>query len=261
MIKKRDRQSAPFEGRVMMRSLKSAATEMMPPEIFRVLNGMIYFGFKYQCPICGWRFRTMRPAGHPARLNALCPFCGSLERHRLLWLYLRNQTDFFDRPHKVLHFAPEPVFQKIFKDMPNLRYTSADLSSEIAMVRMDITHIPEENGAYDVILCTHVLEHIPDDRKAMNELYRVLKPGGWAILQVPILCGKTFEDEKVVLPEERARIFGQKDHVRKYGIDYKDRLEGVGFKVKVDDYIKNLGENKIREYALMSGEAIYFCKK
>jgi len=194
-------------------------------------------------------------------LNAQCPRCLSLERHRLIWLYLKNKTNLFTDQLRVLHFAPERVFNKIFRKMKNIDYVSADLSSKIAMKKMDITDIQESDNAYDVILCSHVLEHIVDDHKAMSELYRVLKPGGWAILQVPILCERTFEDASVVLPKDRERLFGQHDHVRKYGKDYRDRLEASGFKVKVDAYVKSLGEKKIEKYGLRRNQDIYFCTK
>lgn len=203
----------------------------------------------------------MLPFGVKPRPNAQCPFCFSLERHRLLWLYLKNKTNYFSDRLKVLHFAPEPTFRKIFEKMPNLDYINADINSEIATVKMDITNIAEQSNTYDVILCSHVLEHIIDDRKAMSELRRTLKPGGWAILQVPIVCDKTFEDESVILPDERERIFGQNDHVRNYGRDFKDRLEEAGFKVKVDDYVKSLGARKIDQYRLDADEDIYFCTK
>jgi len=126
---------------------------------------------------------------------------------------------------------------------------------------MDITNIPYEDNSFGVILCSHVLEHIPDDRKAMRELYRVLKPGGWAILQVPIIRDKTFEDFSITKPEDRERVFGQWDHVRAYGKDYRDRLEKAGFKVRVDDYVKRLGADKIKKYALKENEDIYYCEK
>lgn len=145
--------------------------------------------------------------------------------------------------------------------MSNLDYISADLNSPMAMVKMDITNILYEDNSFDVILCSHVLEHVVDDRKAMRELFRVLKPGGWGILQVPILRDKTFEDPSIVSPEDRERIFGQKDHVRIYGRDYKDRLEEAGFTVKVDGYVRELGDDKIKKHGLSEDQDIYFCAK
>jgi len=195
----------------------------------------------------GGRFRKFQPYGAEGvvkRPNARCPSCGSLERQRLIALYLERRTSFFTDPLKVLHFAPEPAFHEKFKSLSNLDYISADLISSRAMVKVDITDIPYEEHSFDVILCSHVLEHVQDDRKAMQELYRVLKPGGWALLQIPIQSSreKTYEDPSIVTPEERLKHFGQKDHVRIYGEDYKDRLASAGFTVKVDSPVKELGQ-------------------
>lgn len=217
------------------------------------------------CPCCNNWFNKFLPFGgkHRVRPNARCPVCGSLERHRLLWSYCKTNTNLFSDKLKVLHFAPEYIIQKELKSMPNIDYISADLNSDLAMVKMDITNISFEENAFDVILCNHVLEHILDDGLAMRELYRVLKPGGWAILQVPIDNSRenTFEDPAVVTPEERQRVFGQYDHVRIYGLDYEKRLRAAGFHVKVDDYVKTIGADEIKKHALMEGENIYLCTK
>jgi len=220
-------------------------------------------GNQFTCPCCGGSFREFLPTGVITRQNAQCPRCFSLERHRLIWLYLKNKTNFFTDHLKVLHFAPENCFQNKFKAMPNLDYISTDLESPTAMVKMDITNISYEDNSFDVILCNHVLEHIPDDKKAMKELLRVLKPGGWAILLVPLDLSreKTFEDPSIVSPEERERFFGQRDHVRWYGQDYQHRLEQAGFTVTVDDYAKELGSELSKKYSLMEQEDIYFCTK
>ncbi len=223
----------------------------------------MYIGKQVTCSCCNGSFRKFLSYGVKARENALCPRCESLERHRLLWLYLKNKTNFFTDNLRVLHFAPEYFFQKTFKSMPNLDYISADLTSPFAMVKMDITNIVYEDNSFDVILCCHVLEHIIDDNRALMELFRVLKPGGWAILQAPIDLkrDKTFEDTNIVIPKDRERIFGQEDHVRIYGRDYKDRLEKAGFTVKVDAYGRELGDDMIKKYGLMKDEDIYFCTK
>jgi len=147
--------------------------------------------------------------------------------------------------------------------MPNLDYLSADFAAEWAMEKMDITDIQYVDNTFDAILCNHVLEHIPDDKKAMKELSRVLKPNGWAILQVPLdpNLDKTFEDPSVTSPEERKRVFGQKDHVRIYGKDYKDRLEEAGFDVKVDNFVEELNEETVDKYGLRRDHNVYFCSK
>lgn len=230
----------------------------------RYIYGIIlYFGLRFKCPCCGGHFRKFLTFGVKPRPNAQCPRYNSLERHRLIWLYLKNRTNFFSDNFKVLHFAPEYIFQKTFKSLPNLEYINVDLNSPLAMIKIDITNVPFKDNYFDVILCSHVLEHVMDDQLAMRELFRVLKPGGWAILQVPIdfKRDKTFEDPNIVSAEDRARIFGQKDHVRIYGRDYKDRLEKAGFTVKVDNYVRQLGTDVIKKYSLMKEQGIYFCIK
>ncbi len=231
-------------------------------KVISLLRGASFFQFtKFECPICLGRFRRFFPYGISPRQNALCPQCGSLERHRLLWLYLRNKTNFFSHSLRVLHFAPERVLNKIFGQCQNIDYVSADISSPLAKVKMDITDIAALDNSFDAILCIHVLEHVVEDQKAMRELFRVLKPGGWAILQVPVLREKTFEDPTVVLPEDRERIFGQKDHVRIYGRDYSERLEKAGFAVRVDSYSRSLGQSQVKKYCLFASEDTYFCTK
>tara|TARA_R110002072_G_scaffold124085_1_gene259480 strand:- start:1666 stop:2430 length:765 start_codon:yes stop_codon:yes gene_type:complete len=221
-------------------------------------------GNKYTDPIDGRSFRKFLPYGYEnVRENVLSPSTLSLERHRLFWLFLKNETTFFSESHKVLHFAPEQAFFKRFRKMRNLEYTTTDLNSPIADVKADICDLPFENDSYDFIICNHVLEHIPDDTKAMRELYRVLAPGGMAILQVPYENSRdtTFEDDTITDPKERAIIFGQYDHVRVYGMDYFKKLEQIGFKVDAVDYTANLSKKEINEYRLPKGELIPVCRK
>jgi predicted SAM-dependent methyltransferase len=218
-----------------------------------------------QCPCCHGHFPRFLPKGIRLRPYAQCPRCGSLERHRLVWLYVVRRTRLCgdSMGTRFLHVAPEAVLEAAFRRIPRLDYVSADLDPSRAMVQMDITNIHFEDNRFDAILCSHVLEHIPDDLTAMRELNRVLKPGGWAILQVPIDRGRTasFEDPSVRTPEERERVFGQHDHVRIYGLDYRDRLEEAGFCVSVDPFAQQLGLEKCRRYGLDSKEEIYFCTK
>ena len=248
----------------LIRFVKALVPEQYHPtlgEIHRICRSFLYIGNRYICPCCGWRFRKLLPYGNRKRPNVGCPRCNSAERHRLLWLYLKNKTNLFSDNLKVLHFAPEYIFQKTLRFMSNL--ISVDLNSPLAMVKMNITNISYQDNTFDVILCSHVLEHVIDDQKAMRELFRVIKPGGWAILQVPLSneSDKTFEDPSIVSPRYREHIFGQKDHVRIYGRDYKDRLEKAGFTVKVDGYVKELESDRIRKYGLIVDENIYFCTK
>ena len=161
----------------------------------------------------------------------------------------------------MLHVAPEPQLSFLFRRATYLEYLSADLDDPGAMVKMDITDIKYPDNFFDVIYCSHVLEHVPDDRKAMAEFYRILKPGGWAILQVPITADRTFEDPTVTSPADRERLFGQVDHVRRYGPDYGERLLAAGFSVKVDQFVLEFGDSKIQKYGLTKNEDVYFCAK
>lgn len=221
-------------------------------------------GNTFTDPIDGKSFRTFLPYGYGnQRNNVLSPSTLSLERHRLLWLYLQNETDFFTKELKVLHFAPEQAFYKRFRNQKNLKYTTTDLESPLADVKADICNLPFEDNSFDFILCNHVLEHIPDDKKAMQELYRILKPGGIGIFQIPQDLNRevTFEDDSIVDKTERARIFGQYDHVRVYGRDYFDKLRAIGFKVDEVNYTQKLSPKFVEKYCLAPGEIIPVCYK
>lgn len=216
-------------------------------------------GNRYVDPIDGKGFKKFLPYGYETqRPNVLSPSTLSLERHRLLWLYLENETNFFTTPQKVLHFAPEQAFYKRFRSMKHLDYTTTDLNSPLADVKADICELPFEDSAFDFILCNHVLEHIPDDTKAMQELFRILKPGGTGIFQIPqdLSRAVTFEDDSITNRKERAKIFGQYDHVRIYGRDYFDKLRSVGFTVNEVDYTASLSEETIDKFRLAKGEII-----
>ena len=244
-------------------------------------------GSTFVDPIDGKSFKMFLPYGYGTqRNNVLSPSTLSLERHRLLWLYLNEQTDFFqselvsdslitnikriklrdaklNSALKVLHFAPEQAFYKLFRNQKNLDYTTTDLFSPLADVKADICNLPFKDNQYDVILCNHVLEHIPDDTKAMQELYRVLKPGGMAILQIPqdLSRATTFADNTITDQKERAKIFGQYDHVRIYGRDYFDKLRSIGFKVIEEDYTNKIAPELVEKYCLAKGEIIPVCFK
>lgn len=222
-------------------------------------------GDTFTDPIDNKSFKTFLPYGYGnQRNNVLSPSTLSLERHRLLWLYLNKETNFFSRDTKsssalsVLHFAPEQCFLKRFRKLKNINYTTTDLLSPIADVKADICDLPFEDNSYDVILCNHVLEHIPDDTKAMQELYRVMKPGGYGIFQIPQELDRvvTFEDDSITDRDERAKIFGQYDHVRVYGRDYFNKLRSIGFKVEEVDYTATLSNEDIEKYCLAKGEII-----
>ena len=255
--------------------------------VARPILAFLLKGSRFTDPIDGKSFRMFLPYGYGnQRNNVLSPSTLSLERHRLLWLYLQNETDFFQseldsdssvgKPKsiklrntetssvlKVLHFAPEQEFYKRFKKQTNIEYTTTDLLSPLADVKADICNLPFEDNSYDIIFCNHVLEHIPDDTKAMQELYRVLKPGGMGIFQIPqdLSRATTFSDDSIVDQKERAKIFGQYDHVRIYGRDYFDKLRSIGFKVVEEDYTSKLSPELVEKYCLAKGEIIPVCFK
>lgn len=221
-------------------------------------------GDTFTDPIDGKSFRKFLPYGYRTqRQNALAPGTLSLERHRLLWLYLQRETDFFIAARKVLHIAPEQCFLDRFRKMKNLEYTTSDLYSPLADVKADICNLPFEDNSYDVIFCNHVLEHIEDDQKAMLELFRVLKPGGFGIFQIPqdLSLETTYEDFSITDPKERKQHFGQYDHVRVYGRDYFVKLRSVGFKVDEVDYCQQLSKEEVVRYSLVQGEILPVCKK
>jgi SAM-dependent methyltransferase len=232
--------------------------------IVRPVLILIYKGNACKDPIDGKTFSKFLPYGYQEqRLNVLSPSTLSLERHRLLWLYLQRKTDFFTRRQKLLHFAPEQAFFKRFKAMQNLEYTTTDLNSPIADVKADICDLPFETNYFDTLICNHVLEHIKDDSKAMRELLRVLKPGGIAILQIPqdLSRATTFEDDSITDSKERSRIFGQYDHLRIYGRDYFDKLRKIGFQVKEVDLTSELTMEEVDYFRLSKGELLPICTK
>jgi SAM-dependent methyltransferase len=234
--------------------------------VVRPILAFLLKGNKFTDPIDGKSFKMFLPYGYgKQRNNVLSPSTLSLERHRLLWLYLQNETNFFtsETKLKVLHFAPEQEFYKRFKKQSNIAYTTTDLLSPLADVKADICNLPFNNNEYDIVLCNHVLEHIPDDTKAMQELYRVLKPGGMGIFQIPqdLSRAVTFSDDSITDQKERAKIFGQYDHVRVYGRDYFDKLRSIGFQVEEVDYTNTISPKLVEKYCLAKGEIIPVCFK
>jgi SAM-dependent methyltransferase len=225
------------------------------------IMGFFYRGHGVTCPVCIKSFRRFLPYGRiSTRENALCPNCLSLERHRLMWLYLRERTTFFTNNLRVLHIAPEACFIKRFEKIHGDRYITADIESPLAKVKMDIHQIPFNEDTFDVVLCNHVLEHVTDDIKAMNEIFRVLKPGGFSILQVPFfnpVPKVTFEDATITDKRQREKIFGQDDHVRKYGNDYPQRIRQSGLTPIADLYVNELEDGARKRYGLVKGEVIY----
>jgi SAM-dependent methyltransferase len=243
---------------------RNAIKQLLParyrPGIASLYRRVIYAGNRVECPCCGGRFRRFGPEAD--RPDAKCPKCGSLERHRVLWLWFQDRTNLLTDRLRVLHVAPERALQRRLARLANLDYLSADLDSPLADVQLDVTDIGFDDASFDVVICNHVLEHVPDDRTAMRELRRVLKPSGWAVLMIPYDRDRavTFEDRDVVEPEDRERVFGQRDHVRIYGHDYVGRLRDAGFEVAVERYDTELDPRTVALYGLRA-EEIFHCRR
>jgi SAM-dependent methyltransferase len=228
-------------------------------DIQRSLTWRIHAGDSFACPCCEKTF------GHFVRYDQdlQCPHCGSLGRHRLTWLYVSRWTDLGERRGRLLHVAPERGLMRRFRAVPQLDYLTADLDSALADLRLDIADIPFANASVDAIICSHVLEHVEDDRKALHELFRVLRPGGWAILLAPVdaAIAVTIEDRTVTSAAERERLYGQYDHCRRYGLDYPERLSEPGFIVSADRCADLLDAEIGQRYGIDAGETVYVCRK
>ncbi len=229
------------------------------------IKGWFDNGKKHECNICGKTANKF--AMFNRRPNAMCPKCFSLERHRLLYDFLNKRTEIFKKEMALLHFAAEKCLHKKLKANKGLRYETADLMNQFLATievkpkhKMSVTDIKFEDNTFDAVICNHVLEHVPEDRKAMEEIYRVLKPGGFAVLQVPINLESddTLED-KTLTPDERRTHYGAADHLRFYGEkDYIQRLEATGFKVTAEEHVNTLDADK---HILDKTERIYYCLK
>ncbi len=258
--------------------LKAAIPHSSQPTRRLIFKRLLYFGFRYKCPLCNSHLRKFLPYGLDLpvltenhiigagyRQNALCPVCGSLDRERLVYIYLRRKTNIFCQSVKLLHIAPEPMLQSMLQTHSHIRYFTADLYSDAVTTQMDITNIPCSSNSLDVIICNHVLEHIADDRMAMSELFRILRPSGWAILQVPIsiVLETTYEDFSITAASEREKAFGQADHVRIYGKDFTQKLEQVGFVSNVFDWRieKRHFGGPTNRFALVKNESLYLAVK
>lgn len=200
------------------------------------IMGILYIGRGRECPICGSHRRKFMPYGYTtSREDALCPRCLSLERHRMIWLWMTRTTTLLEEHPRLLHIAPEVSLMRHFKRLyKGDNYLTADLESPLADMHFDVQSIPLADNSIDVIICNHLLEHVEDDRQAMRELHRVLRPGGWAVVLVPEDRARatTFEDDTITDPKLRTELFGQYDHRRVYGRDYDERLRDAGFRVE-----------------------------
>lgn len=228
--------------------------------------GLLYVGRSRECPLCGTRRRRFLPYGYvTSREDALCPHCLALERHRMIWLWIERNTDLMASRPRLLHIAPEVSLMRHFKRVyrGTEGYITADLESPLADMHFDVQHIPMESRSVDVVIANHLFEHVKDDRLAMRELYRIMRPGGWGIMVVPEDRGRatTFEDDTITDPAERTRIFGQYDHLRVYGRDYDDRLREAGFEVERIAFAASLTKEERRLYAVGSDDLVVVRKK
>ena len=247
----------------LLKKIPRTLLQRISKPFFKIIS-IFYAGNNVQCPICRKSFRKFFPYGREARDNALCTNCLSLERHRLIYLFLKRETSIFKKNKKLLHIAPEACLIDIFKKSDKIKYTTADLYSPLADIKMDIHNMPFDNNNFDFILCNHVLEHVENDIKALSEIKRVLKKGGRAIVQVPFyhpIPDKTIEDKSITSKADREKIYGQDDHVRKYGKDYDKRLKEVGFKTMVVNQNKFLANSEQKIYGIDSTENLYTVEK
>ncbi len=225
--------------------------------VFKFFAPVVLKGDNVECPVCEKKFKRFLPYGYNEyqRENVLCPYDLTLERHRLMWVYLKTKSNFFTDNLKVMHIAPEQCFYKTFRSQKNLDYTTGDLESPLADIHFDLHNIPLEDNQYDVIFCNHVMEHVDNDIQCMQELLRIMKPGGWGIFQVPIDTTRdtTYEDPTITDPKEREKHFWQYDHVRLYG--------SAGFEVEEYDYTKELDEETYQRYRFQKGEMLYIVRK
>ncbi len=216
-------------------------------------------GSGVSCPCCG---KSMRKFARFHGIEGQCTRCGSLMRHRALLLYLRDVLKVQSVGRHILHCAPEPALQAWLTGLPTVEYISVDLDSPRATVHADITNLPFADTTFDLVLCSHVLEHVPDDGAAIDELFRVVRPGGVALIQVPSHpLAATYEDPSVTDPAERESLFGQYDHVRLCGRDYGLRIEAAGFDVVAEDYVERLSPGTRSRFGLRAGEPFYVSTK
>lgn len=234
--------------------------------VFKYFAPILLKGDNVECPVCEKKFKRFLAYGYGEqnRPNVLCPNDFTLERHRLMWVYLQQFSNFFTAENlKVMHVAPEQCFLGKFKKQSNLDYVTSDLESPIADMHFDLHNIPLEDNQYDVVFCNHVMEHVEDYHQCMTELYRIMKPGGWGIMQVPIDYSReeTYEDPTITDPKEREKHFWQYDHVRLFGKDYPDKLKAAGFDVEHFEFKKELPKEQYEKYRFQDSEILYVVRK
>lgn len=259
-----------------MSTISLLARKLLSADMFKLarslngrINGLLNRGNTVKCPVCEGTFRRFLAAGDlgQERDQARCPRCGSVERHRLLWLFLNKETEFLGRAVKVLHFAPERCFEERFRSMKNIEYVTADLDPSLVMRQVDITDIPFDDDSFDMVICSHVLEHVADDLSAMKELKRITRPSGITIVMVPTLGSTTQDGSLSQSPAIRRARYGQADHLRLYGSDIADRLAAAGFKVDARQYANEIPNGDSERYRIVMDESrfdrietIFLCK-
>ncbi len=241
--------------------------------IFPIANKLRFFllrfkyaGNKVYCPCCKSTFREFAPFSAIKKKNSWCMKCMSLERDRLLWMYYQNKTDLYSKSLSLLHIAPETIFFRHFSKQKNINYYPADIYPDLYPKGTHYFNLLKPDlplNSFDVIICNHVFQYIEDDKAAMKNVYDLLKPGGWAILQVPLDRSRevTYEDSSIIDPKEREKAFGLKEHVRFYGLDYADKLRTAGFNVNVDDYTAEFSGADNFKFGFWQGDAVYYCTK
>jgi SAM-dependent methyltransferase len=227
--------------------------------IERRLQMLRHRGDRVLCPVCGRRFARFRDDWN--RPNALCWRCGSHERHRAQWLLLERRPTLLGSARSLLHFAPEWSLRRRLSRIDGLRYVTADLTQPDVDLRLDLTALDLSDGSFDAVICSHVLEHIPDDRAAMRELHRVTAPGGWCLVMVPLDLSRerTYEDPSIISPAARERAFWQHDHVRLYAPDINDRLRATGFDVERIRPVDEFGTQVVERCRLWEADEMWLC--
>lgn len=245
--------------------LKTALSEGLKPfteevkALREAVSKLKNLGDRRVCPLCMAEFDEYRR--YNKRRRARCPQCAASERHRISWMYMQRETPLFTQQTRFLHFAPEPQMQRILQIYLSIDYVPASYDPEKPTEGIDIQAIPFEDDSFDMLYCSHVLEHIPDDRLAMRELHRVLKPGGVGVIMVPTKnIEVTYEDASITTPEGREEHFGQWDHLRWYGRDFPERLREAGFDVEIVYYSDRFTPEERRRYGLRP-EPLFACRK
>lgn len=247
-----------------MKSALGARVETVSMEVFLFLRGLMFRGERHQCPICGFRGRAFTHGGGSLRTRdrGYCPRCNSKARHRTVWLHCLDHTDITTKPTRLLHVAPKYCLSRRLTRMNNVEYAAVDLQARPHVTFVgDLTQLDIPDETFDGVLCIHVLEHIIDDQAAISEIWRALRPGGWAVINVPVdLDQTTYEDATITTAAGRRQAFGEADHVRVYGADLGERLERAGFEVTLHRG-EDIGERAVERHGLTRDEHVFHCVK